>query len=909
MDEENILDDFLIKIVEEGGKQAWAGDEPPFDMDCFDLHGSTNYRLSPSMHGKYDVVWMMQITPNSFPKGRSWMVALDESIRLLKEHGKLVVRLEAQSVTPALSFPVVKAFMGRHIGIECETIYEKGIEGNPRTIVFSINRKNFADYQSDLWSFGILTMGNKVKRVCRFLESIRKHDPEMRHEILIFGPENAAYEKFNVTYVPDSEHLMESPYAEISKKKNLIIDAAKHPNLMIVHDRYMLANDFFSGFERYGYDFDYLTVKQYDLKGDEFPSYSALERQMAWGNCVQCNDYSNLRTSQYLNGGLIIMKTATARMIRFNECLFWNEMEDVELSKVCMERGIVPRINFLSTAFVLDVKKGYLSNWSIDNGDASSQDSGIEHNGNVNLQALIASRTPKRIDEIYYGITDNRYLFPWHLCKKGERVVIYGAGDVGRCFARQAARYSFIQLVGIVDRNWKNIHVRDLAINPPQKLKSWHYDVVIISIKDSSLYQSALNDLKKIGVSPKKIRWDGMVYDRDAFLQERYFNQMLTSGGDLSTRRRRILIETTYISSVDFGTGIQRTVNKIYESLMQERQYEVIPIVVQNGQVKVSHKYLGNDWKEGAHLELQAGDAIFFPDTSWGNLSEMKDLFAQARACRAELYVIVYDLIPFQRKELFDENFAKWINLVLTNAKAVIGITKTVAKDVCDFFRQQEIHRKIPLICYDFHLGMDIDKKEKGDKVRVELKRFLAYSKTFLMVGTIGNRKQQASVLDVFRDAWEKGEWEDRRLLVIGHVLFPEDAAEFVSSLEEDFVGRQNVLWIGDANDAEIQYAYQNAGALIQASLAEGLGLPLVEAAQYGLPIICSNLACFREVAGEHAVYFQTGDMDSLRDALVAWDDVNHPDSSNIKIYSWEDTAKEFLDILQEQKTPYKILY
>ena len=46
MDGENILDDFLIKIVEEGGKQAWAGDEPPFDMDCFDLHGSTNYRLS-----------------------------------------------------------------------------------------------------------------------------------------------------------------------------------------------------------------------------------------------------------------------------------------------------------------------------------------------------------------------------------------------------------------------------------------------------------------------------------------------------------------------------------------------------------------------------------------------------------------------------------------------------------------------------------------------------------------------------------------------------------------------------------------------------------------------------------------------------------------------------------------------
>ena len=56
-------------------------------------------------------------------------------------------------------------------------------------------------------------------------------------------------------------------------------------------------------------------------------------------------------------------------------------------------------------------------------------------------------------------------------------------------------------------------------------------DVVIISIKDRSLYQSALTDLKKIGVPKSKIRWDGTVYDRDVFLQEKYFNQMLTSGG------------------------------------------------------------------------------------------------------------------------------------------------------------------------------------------------------------------------------------------------------------------------------------------------------------------------------------------------------------------------------------------
>ena len=39
-------------------------------------------------------------------------------------------------------------------------------------------------------------------------------------------------------------------------------------------------------------------------------------------------------------------------------------------------------------------------------------------------------------------------------------------------------------------------------------------------------------------------------------------------------------------------------------------------------------------------------------------------------------------------------------------------------------------------------------------------------------------------------------------------------------------------------------------------SEGEGFGLPLIEAAQYGLPIIARDIPVFREVAGENAYYF-----------------------------------------------------
>jgi hypothetical protein len=182
------------------------------------------------------------------------------------------------------------------------------------------------------------------------------------HEILVVGPQSDKYNKYNVKYV-DVKQFRDEQYAEISKKKNVIIHAATKPNLMIVHDRYILGENFFEGFEEYGYDFDFLTVKQYDKNGNEFPAYCATIDKLRLAGQIKVENYNNLYETQYLNGGLIIFKTHTAKDIKFNDLLMWNQMEDVEIAKVAMEKGVIPRINFISTATTLDVKEGYLASW------------------------------------------------------------------------------------------------------------------------------------------------------------------------------------------------------------------------------------------------------------------------------------------------------------------------------------------------------------------------------------------------------------------------------------------------------------------------------------------------------------------------------------------------------------------
>lgn len=56
--------------------------------------------------------------------------------------------------------------------------------------------------------------------------------------------------------------------------------------------------------------------------------------------------------------------------------------------------------------------------------------------------------------------------------------------------------------------------------------------------------------------------------------------------------------------------------------------------------------------------------------------------------------------------------------------------------------------------------------------------------------------------------------------------------------------------------DGELEYALQNAYALIYPSISEGFGYPVLEAMKYGTIVLCSNVTSIPEVAGNAGIYF-----------------------------------------------------
>jgi glycosyltransferase involved in cell wall biosynthesis len=116
----------------------------------------------------------------------------------------------------------------------------------------------------------------------------------------------------------------------------------------------------------------------------------------------------------------------------------------------------------------------------------------------------------------------------------------------------------------------------------------------------------------------------------------------------------------------------------------------------------------------------------------------------------------------------------------------------------------------------------------------------------------------------------------------------------------------KRLFWFDNADDGTLEGLYRSASILLAASDGEGFGLPLIEAASHGLPIIARDLRVFREVAGDHAFYFAGRDAPALAAAISDWLDLyrqgKHPSSVGIRWLTWDESAGQLKHVLFENQ-------
>lgn len=86
-----------------------------------------------------------------------------------------------------------------------------------------------------------------------------------------------------------------------------------------------------------------------------------------------------------------------------------------------------------------------------------------------------------------------------------------------------------------------------------------------------------------------------------------------------------------------------------------------------------------------------------------------------------------------------------------------------------------------------------------------------------------------------------------------------------------------NITFYSDLTSLELMKLYENAEGLIFPSLQEGFGIPLLEAANFDIPIFCSDIPIFREIMGDKAYYFDPLSTDDLFQTLSQFALSDHP--------------------------------
>jgi glycosyltransferase involved in cell wall biosynthesis len=127
----------------------------------------------------------------------------------------------------------------------------------------------------------------------------------------------------------------------------------------------------------------------------------------------------------------------------------------------------------------------------------------------------------------------------------------------------------------------------------------------------------------------------------------------------------------------------------------------------------------------------------------------------------------------------------------------------------------------------------------------------------FVVVGTIEPRKNHRVLLEAWQRLVEELGPAAPRLVLIGQRSW--DCAEVIRLIEREPLAGA-VIELGVLSDDALAAWLQHAQALLMPSWIEGYGLPVAEALSAGVPVIASDLAVFREVAGEVPEYAPPGD-------------------------------------------------
>jgi glycosyltransferase involved in cell wall biosynthesis len=132
----------------------------------------------------------------------------------------------------------------------------------------------------------------------------------------------------------------------------------------------------------------------------------------------------------------------------------------------------------------------------------------------------------------------------------------------------------------------------------------------------------------------------------------------------------------------------------------------------------------------------------------------------------------------------------------------------------------------------------------------------LAATPYFVVVSTIEPRKNHMTLIDAWRRL-SREMAQPPRLVCVGRAGWRCD--DIMKAFDDENL-RASVRLVPNLSSAALRHLVAHARALLSPSLAEGYGIPPIEAMTLGVPAICSDIPIFRETTQGCATYLPASD-------------------------------------------------
>jgi glycosyltransferase involved in cell wall biosynthesis len=380
-----------------------------------------------------------------------------------------------------------------------------------------------------------------------------------------------------------------------------------------------------------------------------------------------------------------------------------------------------------------------------------------------------------------------------------------------------------------------------------------------------------------------------------------------------SDDKKQLLVDISILNIHDAKSGIQRVVRSILKEWLEN---SVADFVVKPVFASENHEYCyANSFTHSfansieppfpdSPIDYHEGDIFFGLDLAPKIVYQNKHFIEKLRQSGLKVYFLVYDLLCVQMPQYFNKNnveeFVKWLDIVASSDGAIC-ISETVANEFSEWVENNAASRTIPFKIGWFHMGSNIDQSLPTKGFGGDSKYIIScLSKlmSFLMVGTIEPRKGHMQVIQAFEILWHEG--YDINLVIVGKHGWLID--EVVNTIQKHTEFNSRLFWLDSISDEYLDVIYKECVALIAASHGEGFGLPLIEAAQHGLPLIVRDIPVFKEVAGASATYFSGLSPVNLalaiRTFISDYDEKRIVYSHDLPRLTWRESAKNLLDII-----------